>query len=98
MYKILNDHCLPIMRTVFPRSFNPYELRYKTPFQGNNIRSVYYGTETVSNRGPKTWALVPDNIKMSTSLSEFKAKIKTWRPEGCTCRLCKIYIYGVGFI
>ena len=98
MYKIINNYSIPIMSTLFPLSSNPYELRNKNPFQSKNVRSVYYGTETVSFRGPKTWDLVPDFIKSSPSLSEFKYKIKTWMPEGCTCRLCKIYISGVGFI
>ena len=32
------------------------------------------------------------------SINEFKNKIKFWKPEGCTCRLCKTYIHNLGFI
>ena len=42
------------------------------------------------HRGPKTWDLVPQEIKASRNLNEFKRKIKNWKPEGCTCRMCKI--------
>ena len=48
--------------------------------------------------GPKTWDIVPPEIKESKSLLEFKQKIKRWIPTECTCRLCKSYIYNLGFL
>ena len=62
-----------------------------------NIRTVSYGLETISYRGPKTWALVPDKIKNSTNLLELKTKIKQWKPQGCSCRLCKVYLTCILF-
>ena len=53
---------------------------------------------TLSFRGPKTWALVPKEMKASKSITDFKAKIKQWGPLGCTCRLCKDYVNNIGFI
>ena len=44
------------------------------------------------------WNSLPINIRNSESLSVFKAKIKVWKPDNCTCRLCKEYLNGVGFI
>ena len=38
------------------------------------------------------------DIKNANSLQEFKLKIKKWKPEGCTCRLCRTYISNLGFI
>ena len=98
MYKIITDHSPTIMKSIFQLSTNPYELRNKNPFQTTNVHSVYNGIETISFRGPKIWALVPDEIKKSKCLSEFKAKIKKWIPSGCVCRLCKEYIANLGFI
>ena len=49
-------------------------------------------------QGPKIWALVPDNLKMIKSLKHFKFEIKKWIPVKCPCKLCKIYINGVGYI
>ena len=48
--------------------------------------------------GPQIWALVPDDIKKSKSTSEFKRKIRGWKPNGCPCRICKIYIANIGFV
>ena len=86
------------MKDTFPERVIPYDLRNANPFQSSNVNTVYNGTETPSFRGPKTWALVPGDIKNSTSLAEFKAKIKNWEPKGCECRLCKTYIQRLGFI
>ena len=88
MYKIINNHSPSIMKEIFPMSSNPYNLRNKNPFQIHNIHSVYNGTETLAYRGPKTWALVPQEIKQLKPLSKFVTKIKNWKPVGCTCRLC----------
>ena len=98
MYKFHRNLSPDIMKNIFQTSNNPYNLRNKNPFKNHNIRSVYCGTETISFRGPKTWALIPEEIKSSNSLEEFKRKIKEWEPLGCTCRLCKIYVNNIGFL
>ena len=77
------------MKTIFPDRSMPYNLRNIIPFQSTNVSTVSYGTETLSFRGPETWALVPDGIKHSKTLAEFKARIRILVPIGCTCRLCK---------
>ena len=41
---------------------------------------------------------VPNEITHSESLNAFKFRIKRWVPEGCTCRISKIYLGEVGFI
>ena len=79
------------MKLIFPQSQNPYNIRNESYFQTDNVRSVYYGTETLAFRGPKTWTLIPEEIRNSTNLNEFKAKIKHWKPKGCSCRICKIF-------
>ena len=58
------------MNTVFPLSQNPYNLRTNPTFKTENIRTVNYGSETISYRGPQTWALVPSHIKSSSTLQE----------------------------
>ena len=48
--------------------------------------------------GPKIWNRVPQNIRESNSLNEFKSLIKFWKPDTCPCRLCQKDIAQVGFI
>ena len=98
MFKVKHNMSPIFMNNVFSDNSNPYYIRNAPEFNTSNIRTVYNGTETISFRGPKTWALVPNEIKNSKTLPEFKNKIRHWKPEGCMCRLCKVYIQNLGFI
>ena len=98
IYKTKNNLAPSFMKKVFPDSQNHVNLRNKPEIQTQNVKSVYMGSETVSFRGPRIWAMVPDRIKSASSLSDFKIEIKAWKPVGCTCRLCKTYVKNLGFI
>ena len=92
MFKVKNNLC--------PK---PFQSLFKTRERGNGdfvlpqVRTVNRGEETVRYRGPITWEMVPEDIKASSSLAIFKSKIRKWRPSGCTCRLCKKFVQGLGF-
>ena len=74
-------------------------LRFLSEFyNSDNPRTVHYGLETLRSLGPKIWDIIPENIKESIHLSEFKRRIKHWIPVNCPCRLCKQYVAGLGFI
>ena len=98
MYKAYNDLSPFLVKSIFPMREIPYNLRNFNPFQSTNVHTVFKGAETISFRGPKIWDLVPEDIKVAKSLTEFKAKIRGWEPTGCTCRLCKTFIPNLGFI
>ena len=98
MFKIKNSLSPILMLNLFPSIENVYNFRNEKCWESYNVRTVGYGTETLLFRGKKTWQLLPDSIKKTYSLAEFKIKIKKWLPTGCTCRLCKTYISNVGFI
>ena len=98
IYKVKNNLSPIFMKEIFPDSTNPYNFRTETEFGKFNVHTVLNGTETISFRGPKTWSMVPYDIRQSKSLQEFKLKIKHWKPEGCMCRLCKLYIPNLGFL
>ena len=98
MYKLKNSLPPSLLKDILPECDNSYDLRSENPFLTYNVRTVLYGTETIAFRGPKTWAIIPTEIKQSKSLMEFKSKIKNWVPEGCSCRLCKVYVQYLGFL
>ena len=68
----------------------PYNLRQDVSFRSDNIKTVLYGTETLSYLGPKIWNLVPFDIRDCATEQIFRQKIKKWKPDRCPCRLCKI--------
>ena len=98
MYKIKNNLSPSPVQDIFQTASHNYNLRNTREWSTDNARTVYFGTETIRFRGPKTWDIVPENIKEAESLSEFKQKIKTWKPIDCKCRLCKTFIPELGFI
>ena len=60
MYKISNGLSTPLMKDIFPINRNPYNLRQNSQFSRPRINTVYHGTESISNLGPKIWDLVPN--------------------------------------
>ena len=85
------------MQNIFKNHVNTYDLRKNRCWEISKVRTVFYGTETVRFRGPKTWDMVPQYIKDSATLPEFKSKIKSWKQIECSCRLCKTFIPELGF-
>ena len=98
MYKARNNLSPTPIQGIFNEHVNTHDLRNNRCCEIMKARTVHYRTETIRYRGPKTWEMLPLSIKESKTLTEFKAKVKLWKPIDCTCRLCKIYIANLGFI
>ena len=97
VFKVVNNISPLIMKSVFPLKDTLAHCS-KQIFETRNIRTVHYGLETISVLGPKIWSILPNDIKLCTNLIDFKKKIRSWKPIKCPCRLCKIYVQGVGFV
>ena len=54
-----------------------YNLRSGIHLASRNMHTAHFGTGTVSSFGPKLWKLILDKIKHASTLSAFKAKIKS---------------------
>ena len=98
MYKVKQNMSPPLMNDNFVQTQNTYNLRNEQVWEIRPVKSVYNDTETLSLRGPKIWAMLLNDIKKSESLKEFTCKVKQWKPESCTCRLCKVYVNNLGFL
>ena len=97
LFKVVNGHAPDILKEVFPpKDSQRYPLR--SVFKTRNVRTVNYGTETLSFIAPKVWEIVPKAIKQAKTVNEFKKNIKLWKPVDCPCRLCKNYVAGMGFV
>jgi hypothetical protein len=92
MYKVKHSLCPKPFADLFQK-----KERGKGDFVIPRIKTVNRGEETVRYRGPITWDLVPEDIRKAESLAIFKDKITNWKPLGCTCRLCKVYVKDLGF-
>ena len=85
------------MLDLFKEVTHSYNLRNSLICGSYKIKTVRYGTETITDLGPKIWSIIPDEIRESASLEKFRQKIKLWKPNSCPCRICKKYIANVGF-
>ena len=97
LYKVAYGIAPGIMRLLFPTKPG---VRYpwENIFQTQNIRTVTWGTESLSHLGPKIWSILPLQLKKLPTFKLFKPAIRLWRPDACPCRICKFYLAGVGFI
>ena len=86
-----------LMNDIFHFVKRPYNLRSVYTLERKRDHTVYHGSESLSSLAPKLWDLLPNSIKNSASLKEFKTKINTWAFERCPCRICKKYVGRVGF-
>ena len=97
IWKVVNGFSPEIMTQVFRiKESSRYPL--KNIFETSNIHTTSYGLQSLRYLGPKIWDILPAEYKAITSLNVFKDKIKNWNPKNCPCKLCKLYIAGVGYI
>ena len=86
------------MKEIFVEKHSTYGLRSCHNLLLPQARTTCYGLETVSFLGSRLWQALPNDMKQSDSLSTFKRRIKTWKGEGCNCRLCRPFVAQVGFL
>ena len=93
MFKVSKGLSPEIVNKLFQsRKQIPYQLRKTSQFQTPLVHSVFSGTKNLKFVVPKIWAMVPNEMKQLESLWKFRNTTK--RP----CRLCKRYIYRIGFL
>ena len=98
IYKALHNLSPLYMSELFTLREMKYNLRNGNALTSYKPCTTSYGIDSVSHLAPKIWNQIPTEIRNSKSLNIFKAKIKTWTPDNCPCRLCKISVHHVGYI
>ena len=90
IYKFQASLTQSIMSDLFVTRENNYNLRNFQELESSLRRTVKFGTEIISYRGPQIWNLIPERIRA--------LEITTWKCDACPFRMCKTYIQHVGFI
>ena len=99
MYKVKNNLSPPIMQEIFEYKSSGPKTRMGDKFVRPNVNKVYKGEHSLRSFGPVVWnTMLPEKLKVCSSLAEFKNVIKLWIPKNCPCRLCRYYIKNVGYI
>ena len=102
MFKVKNGIAPKILSGIF-KLYNPtYNLRKKRDFVSNHVKTVYFGTESLSQVGSKLWDLLPQDLRTLTFLTQFKSQVKngfrkTALAESAkyTCRMLALYNLNV---
>ena len=74
--KLKNGIAPKIISGIFKLSSPTYNLGNKRDFVSNHLKTLYFGTESLSSLGPKLWDLLPQDLKTLTSLTLFKSQVK----------------------
>ena len=99
MYKVKNNLSPPFMKDIFCHMSGGRKTRMGDKFARPNVNKVFKGQQSLRNFGPIIWnSMLPEKLKLCSSLAEFKTTIKSWTPNNCPCRLCEKYIEGLGFV
>ena len=99
MFKFCERLAPPIMDNVLKlKTENPFNLRKFSEFARPIVKTVYQGSESMSYLGRKIWDTLPEKLMNMDNPETLKKEIKAWKPNNCPCRLCKVYIEGVGFL
>ena len=96
--KIKKYMSTPIMSELFEKRNLNYNLRSQRNFSLHSVTTVAYGLKSLKYFAGKVWSIFSFEIRKGINLEEFSAKIKSWRPENCPCRVCLTYIHQVGYI
>ena len=88
----------PILSELFRRRYINNNLRSNSNFAVPDVKSVFYGSESIFYLSPKILDFVPLEWKELTSLNVFKKCIKKGQPKNCPCRLRKQYVSNLGLI
>ena len=98
LYEVKSNLSNQIMHEIFEKRQNvDYNLRFQTDFVLRVVNTIYFGLHSSRYFSLKIWDVIPEKIKNSLSLDEFKMKIRQWAPSGCHFKLCRSYIQHVGY-
>ena len=86
------------MNSLFEFRNDEYNIRNIQVLSTDFRRTVNFGIETVNCRVPSLWTKLPLEYKLAASLEEFKVKIKKWKCDTCSCRLCRKFQPNLGFV
>ena len=76
IYKFQAGLTPPIMSDLFFSRENDYNLRNFQELESSLKRTVKFGTETISYRGPQIWNLISEILRALKTLNKFKKEIK----------------------
>ena len=76
IFKVKDNMTPNIMTEIFPHKESNYNLRNSTVLQDRSIKTIMYGSKSVSSVGPKIWDILQTELKTVESPTLFRKKIR----------------------
>ena len=87
------------MKEVFNfRDYVPYYTIAHSDIRRPPIRTTRFGLQTASYIGAQLWDVLPKTVREAESIDSFVSLVKDIPDLQCRCRLCVVFITGVGYI
>ena len=81
------------MSSIFPPMLIKYNLLTLSDLFRNSVNSSKYGLNSIRFFASKFWQMVPMEMKNLKSFKGFKNEIRSWKRDGCDCKLCKAFVF-----
>ena len=95
IYKILNDMGPDYLSCLFSKSNTPYQLRDDNKLIQPLKRTTTFGIKSFAYFGTHFWNMLPNHIKNSVSLYDFKSLIRKWSGPTCCCSVCTQVVWSL---
>ena len=89
VFKSLNKENPKFMWDIFQIKTSKYNLRAVNTLKLETPKTNKYGLNSIVFRGSLLWNYIPNELKKSLSLSDFKSKVKKYKSFKCTCLSCR---------
>lgn len=64
----------------------------------SGFNTTYFGLHSLKSFSLKIWNIIPDEVKNSLRLDDFKIRMQQWAPNNYHCKLCRSYTQHVGYV
>ena len=88
VFKSLKNINPEFMWNIFSTKTTGYKLRSGIVLKLPPANTTKYGVNSLCFRGSILWNTLPNSLKLSRSLEEFRCSIKNWTGNTCTCHIC----------
>ena len=88
VYKCLNNTNPSFLTSLFKTKPIRFNLRTSNLLELPDSNTLTYGLKSIRYRGSMAWNNLPDQLKLSKDIDEFKNKLKKQVVVKCTCHLC----------
>ena len=88
IYKTINHLNPAYVWEFFIKKDVPYNLRSNELCKIPSVNSQQYGISSLCFRGSLLWNALNDEVKLGTSINNFKKEVQQWDGRNCKCHIC----------